>query len=65
MTRQNASTTIARLILLAPLVRSLNVIGTSVTVSPALTVRSVRSIWKQYPCDTTVSRLIARSVSAR
>src|SRR6185312_2696688 len=34
-TRQSASATIARLILLAPRVRSTKLIGTSVTVSPA------------------------------
>jgi len=47
VTRQNASMITARLILLAPRVRSVNLIGTSVTVSPALIARSVRSIWNQ------------------
>jgi hypothetical protein len=64
-TRQNASTTIAPLILLAPCTRSSNVIGTSATRSPARTARIARSIWKQYPWDWTPSRPIRRRVSAR
>src|SRR5262249_2039051 len=46
-TRQNASATIALLILLVPRSRSTKVIGTSVTVIPARMVRRARSIWKQ------------------
>src|SRR6185437_10996389 len=46
-TRTSASSITARLILLLPRARSVKVIGTSVTLPPLDTVRSVRSIWKQ------------------
>src|SRR5947209_4271081 len=46
-TRQSASATTERLILLAPFVRSVNVIGTSRIVKPCSAVRSVKSTWKQ------------------
>jgi hypothetical protein len=55
----------ARLILDVPCTRSTNVIGTSTTRSPARSARIARSIWKQYPCDSTSSSAIARSVVAR
>src|SRR5215468_9975890 len=65
VTRQSASRTIFLLILLAPRWRSSNVIGTSVTVSPAAMVRRARSTWKQYPWESTSSRPMRRRVLAR
>ena len=64
-TRQNASMMMLLLILDAPCSRSTNVIGTSTIRRPAWATRSVRSIWKQYPVDSTWLRLIVRSVEAR
>ena len=48
-----------------PTSRSTKVIGTSTTVRPALTARQVRSVWKQYPRDSTSCRPMVRSASAR
>lgn len=45
--RHRASFMMFPLILLAPTVRSTNLIGTSVTRRPFRTVLSVRSTWKQ------------------
>src|SRR2546430_12432966 len=39
---------------------STKVIGTSVTVRPARMVRRARSIWKQYPWESTSSRSTSR-----
>jgi len=48
-----------------PSSRSLNVIGTSTTTKPLLIVRQVRSIWKQYPFESTAARSIFSSTSRR
>ena len=47
MTRTNATLPIEPLILLLPSVRSVKVIGTSVTRAPARTARQAQSTWKQ------------------
>ena len=53
------------LIFEAPCSRSTKVIGISTMLRPAWATRIVRSIWKQYPVDSTWLRLIFRSVAAR
>src|SRR5699024_12803937 len=51
-----ASARMSVLILDVPTDRSVNVIGTSVATNPASTARQARSIWKQYPRESTWCR---------
>ena len=60
-----ASRMLDPLIFDTPSSRSLKVIGTSTTVKPPLMVRQVRSIWKQYPLESTAARSIFSSTSRR
>ena len=60
-----ASRILDPLIFDTPSSRSVNVIGTSTTVNPLLMVRQVRSIWKQYPLESTVDRSSFSSASRR
>src|SRR5690606_32581708 len=63
--RRSDSRAMSGLILESPSSRSTNVIGTSLTLRPARTARTVRSTWKQYPSEATRSRPIVSRALAR
>ena len=52
-------------ILEVPTLRSVNVMGTSVTRSPMRTARHVFSIWKQYPFEEECTASMSSSARRR